>query len=135
MLNETLAAAPTRVKVRVPAGAKPGDTIEFAVSGDRKAYAMIPPGVLPGAIITINASPPNEGNKKMADAADKRNMNNHAVVGEWSVSASGGAQNPHLAPQFLLFLEETARVVRKYRGSAGGRDNRVFCLLLPRGAI
>lgn len=44
----------TRVKVRVPPGAAPGDTLEFALSSGRSAYFMVPKGAKPGAVISIN---------------------------------------------------------------------------------
>jgi len=35
----------------------------------------------------------------------------HSVIGRWAGVNAGGARNPHLAPQFHLYLQEDAQVV------------------------
>ena len=42
-------------KVRVPAGGKPGDTIEFKLPGDRSAKIKLPPNCKPNQLIEVKA--------------------------------------------------------------------------------
>ena len=122
------------VKVKVPASAAAGDTVEFQLPGDRSAKIKIPAGAKPGQVIKVKVpTVAAYENKKKLEAAEQASSGEASIESDQkdAAAAAAAAAGVKVAPKASPETADAISSLRQYE--VVFRDERLGISLLDNG--